>query len=114
FTFTWNYAPWAKSWVLGHTWSLSVEEQFYLLWPATLLLFGPRRAAYIAVGIIVLSPAIRVGHYWLFGDSLPGIWEMLHTRADSLMFGCAAALLAESARFRRLVRGGFRVVGLLV
>ena len=41
-------------------WSLAVEEQFYLLWPA-LLLFLPRRAiAALLAAAVVLSPAYRV------------------------------------------------------
>jgi len=38
FTFTVNFDK-SKDWFLGHFWSLSVEEQFYLFWPTMLLLF---------------------------------------------------------------------------
>jgi peptidoglycan/LPS O-acetylase OafA/YrhL len=84
---TWN--------VLLHTWSLSVEEQFYLLWPLLLcgllwLKVGRRRLAALLVGGIVGVTALRVYLY--------PTWRLLlyfrsDARADGLLVGCLAALL---------------------
>lgn len=43
---------------LGHTWSLAVEEQFYLLWPTVLLVVGLARARTIVTLLLLLSPAL--------------------------------------------------------
>jgi peptidoglycan/LPS O-acetylase OafA/YrhL len=49
--FTWNYGTLLNLFagskdiqLFNHFWSLSLEEQFYLLWPGCLLLFGPQRS----------------------------------------------------------------------
>ena len=79
---------------LGHTWSLAVEEQFYLLWPITLLVAlrvgGERFALWAAVSGACLVVLYRE---WAT-DRLPieRIYNGFDFRADGLLFGCALAL----------------------
>jgi len=98
-TYTWNYMSHVPSWLLAHTWSLSLEEQFYLAWPPLLVLLGKRKSRYLAVACIVFSPALRLATYVL-APSLRGMVPvMLHTRLDTIMFGCAIALFWDEPRF---------------
>jgi len=105
--FTSNYSPWADSEALAHTWSLSVEEQFYLLWPAALAIVLARRgrgaAAKLALTLVVLAPVLRVLTH-LSGNAFfaARIYYMLHTRMDALMFGCLLALVSGTEPFERL------------
>lgn len=62
-TYTTNYLSTGINWVTVHTWSLSVEEQFYLVWPLTILWAGSRRAFWIAALVAIVSPAINVELY---------------------------------------------------
>ncbi len=59
-TFTTNYHHDSRSWELGHIWSLSIEEQFYLIWPALFLLSGPRHIGKVALAMVVLGPVFRM------------------------------------------------------
>lgn len=105
--FVWNYSPYLGSWLLGHTWSLSVEEQFYLIWPVLLIVAGKKYGARAAAAIIVCSPAIRLFTYAVAPASRGAINTMLHTRADTLMFGALCALLYRNARFQAFLRRTF-------
>jgi peptidoglycan/LPS O-acetylase OafA/YrhL len=84
-TYTANYHT-ARSWSLGHLWSLAVEEQFYLLWPAALLWAGVRRAELILVALIVIAPAAR-----MFQTSFQPAMSFL-VFSDALAIGCLLAL----------------------
>ena len=101
-TFTMDYVT-EKNWFLGHVWSLSVEEQFYVIWPFLVVLCSRRVLTIITGSVIVLGPFIRI----LDRIVLPGtrfeIEYMGHTRADMLMFGCLIALYFDDDRLRALL-----------
>jgi peptidoglycan/LPS O-acetylase OafA/YrhL len=85
-TFTANFR--GLNWNLAHFWSLAVEEQFYLVWPATFALCGSKRAMKIAVAMLTVWPLLR------------GILALMHIpnpgpsiSADGVMAGCLLALL---------------------
>jgi len=71
---------------LGHTWSLAIEEQFYLLWPAALILFRGRILTVAIVGIVAAS-ALRIV------ATGPVEYFSTVTRADAILVGCVIALL---------------------
>jgi peptidoglycan/LPS O-acetylase OafA/YrhL len=106
FTYTSNY-NFDREWNLGHTWSLGVEEQFYLLWPAVLVLLGRRRGLTAAAAFVVAAPLVRVGIWYLLPDYRPAIGNSFETVADALAIGCLLAgtrdLLWEQPAFRRFL-----------
>ena len=55
FTWTVNFDP-HPAWMIGHLWSLSVEEQFYILWPLAIAFTGRRTWTLIAVAAIFAFP----------------------------------------------------------
>jgi hypothetical protein len=107
-------APPESNWLI-HTWSLSVEWQFYLLYPLLLLgLFatpGLRRRMWVVLGGLAavsfaLAMAISArGQGWSF--------YLLPTRAWELLAGALCAAVAPAA-LSSLQRGGLHVLGLLL
>lgn len=100
-TYTSNYYP-GRSWNIGHTWSLGVEEQFYLLWPAVLVLLGIRKGLFAAASVIFISPVIRV-LLWHF-YKLPDIGHRFETIADAIATGCLLAGMREWLHGQKLYK----------
>ena len=74
---------------VGHTWSLAMEEQFYLLWPA-LLIFAPRKwLAPLAIAGIVGAIALQL---LLVPDNVLAHFRP-DVRADAILWGCLIALV---------------------
>jgi peptidoglycan/LPS O-acetylase OafA/YrhL len=114
--FGWGLS-WLQSNLVTHTWSLSIEEQFYVLWPLTLLcllrwrcprwaVLGGTAAAVVALGLVRSSVDFdlrQTARLWT------AVW--LEWRGDSLLTGCLAGLavawgrVPAGPRARRVLAG---------
>jgi len=88
---------------LSHTWSLAVEEHFYLLLPFTLLLIYSKkslrpRLESILLAVCAVVLCIRIVSFLIVGVG-NSQWET-HTRLDSLLFGVLLSHILYSSRER--------------
>ncbi len=81
------------------TWSLAVEEQFYLTAPLLIRKISPRRLVAALVSVIVAAPLLRILlHYKLpHGDF--ACYVLMPCRADALCLGVLCAFLVRNPKF---------------
>jgi peptidoglycan/LPS O-acetylase OafA/YrhL len=90
-TLTMNFHNDEVVWTLAHLWSLSVEEQFYLLWPGLMLFVGLRRASALLAAVVVASAGWHLASYLYL--TTPS-FELRHTFRGVAQWLAAGALLA--------------------
>lgn len=87
--------------LIGHLWSLGVEEQFYLVWPACVFLLRRDRLKWLCggafIGCLVLRFMVEARH--------PGFSLMnTATRIDTLLLGAFCAIAVRDEALSRRVR----------
>jgi peptidoglycan/LPS O-acetylase OafA/YrhL len=82
-------------------WSLAVEEHFYLIFPALMILLLWRRLSYRAIGWILISACLLAPlwrtYLFLEGADFYRLYVASDVRFDGLLAGAAMALLANPA-----------------
>lgn len=93
--------PGRDGWLLlGHFWTLAMEEQFYLIWPFVMKkVHSHKKLIRICIAIMLLMPLVRVAAYFLLPQARGQINAMIFTSCDTLLIGSAAALI-EKTRFK--------------
>jgi len=88
----------------SHFWSLAVEEQFYLVWPAVVFLLSHQSLKRTCYALILASAAFRVVVI-AAGVNEEAAYTLTPARLDALSFGAVVALTArEPGGWERLVR----------
>ncbi len=102
FTFSSNILFWSESgyWdtaselkPLLHTWSLSIEEQFYLLFPILLFLIIKIKKSFLTVSIVIIGLISFLISCWATFEHPDAAFYLLPSRAWELVIGVVVALI---------------------
>ena len=84
---------------MAATWSLAVEEQFYLTVPFAIRKIGRSRLTFLLVSIVIGAPMLRTALLVLFEHGNYAGYVFMPCRADSLCLGVLCALLVRTPRW---------------
>lgn len=86
------------------TWSLAVEEQFYLTLPLVIRAVSNRALIWICVASIAVAIAMRTMLFLSFPDLFWPVYVLTPCRMDALMLGVLAAIVVRDEHARTIVR----------
>src|SRR6185295_12509446 len=80
--------------LLGHFWTLAIEEQYYLVWPWLVKTLSGRSVLVVCGALAIGALVIRIG--WMaFGFEWSGAYRFTLARIDALAIGSMLALLVR-------------------
>ncbi|MDQ2752026.1 MAG: acyltransferase, partial [Bacteroidota bacterium] len=82
---------------IGHLWSLSVEEVFYLVYPFLFIRFYK----HIKLVVLLLIPVFVIARFHYYEFPLPLLKNTIFTSGDSLLIGCLFAF--ENDKIKRFI-----------
>ena len=100
-TYTMCYMKVGVSWNVEHTWSLAVEEHFYLLWPVLFCFLKGNKAFKVLAVYTVAVPLLRFIIWRYFQDSVDMVYASV-TQMGSIALGCIIAYMAQNRVFPKI------------
>src|SRR3989338_3237555 len=97
--------------LLAHTWSIAIEEHFYLIYPLLISLIffikkePQQRRKWLTGMLLLLIISGNFLRYYFFKDvhspNNPGVWQVTHVRFDALIFGCLLKVWENALSFNK-------------
>ncbi len=109
---------------IGHLWSLSIEEQFYLIWPLLLLLTHRRGKLFVMILAAAVASALAMAFLYVPGSDPSRVYYGTDTRMFGLLIGAALAVVwpshklnaavSKASRFSMDIIGSISLIALIV
>lgn len=104
-----NYVA-ISEWCLGATWSLAVEEQFYLIAPLAVRFLNCRTLTWSLVATVAAAPLIRLFVRSQIPSGPDLAYTLMFCRADALALGMLVAIAVRDDKWKLIVLGNSRLL----